>query len=75
MSAGRNPFAALARSGATSLSQLAQDFTNNLQAERIQAEADRTDQGQFEEGIGDEIPEEAPVITFNRVNNTDILEA
>ena len=55
------------------------DLINNIKANRLQRLANEQDQGQFSEGIGEEIDEAAPtepnITTRQRSNVDDILIA
>jgi hypothetical protein len=53
---GGNPLASLLSEGSAVLSTLGESAITGFQANRIQRLADETDQGRFEEGIGDEEP-------------------
>ena len=53
---GVNPLESLISQGTASLSTFGESLVTGFQAGRIQRLADETDQGRFEEGIGDEEP-------------------
>ena len=77
---GVNPLEQVISKGTAAITTFGESLVTGYQAGRIQRLADETDQGRFEEGIGEEeppvdIPDTNTVVNADQLNNNVLLDA